>query len=89
LPAFIKPKALVAKHDPLRRWRALRQYQGPHEKKLRLSDVKPFLEMKRLSRVNALCAGAQRSALGLSSDVRLWLDAAMRILAGKPVGSAY
>jgi hypothetical protein len=50
-------RAYFAEENPIKRdgiavrqLRALREHQGPREKKLRLSDVKAmFLEMKRLA----------------------------------------
>src|SRR3984957_21286181 len=52
-------RAYFAEENPIKRdgiavrqLRALREHQGPRDKKLRLSDVKEmFLEMKRISRV--------------------------------------
>jgi hypothetical protein len=52
-------KAFFAEEDrykqdeiAVRQLRALRDHQGPRDKKLRLRDVKEmFLEMKRISRV--------------------------------------
>jgi hypothetical protein len=59
-PAFVEDmQAYFAEENPIKRdgiavrqLRALREHQGPRDKKPRLSDVKEmFLEMKKISRV--------------------------------------